>query len=122
MRLDRAISSRNSIGAVYTIDDSRATTATPLDPYGADLLNLREQVFSLQDTHVFSPAWLNTARFGFSRAGYFFTGEPTPGTPAASGARASWRGFRSAPSWSAAARRPIRRLSSDWRAATTAAT
>ena len=27
---------------------------------------------------------LNTARFGFSRAGYFFTGEPTPGTPAAS--------------------------------------
>ncbi len=27
---------------------------------------------------------LNTARVGFSRAGYFFTGEPTPGTPAAS--------------------------------------
>ncbi len=26
---------------------------------------------------------MNTARFGFSRAGYFFTGEPTPGTPAA---------------------------------------
>jgi hypothetical protein len=26
---------------------------------------------------------LNTARVGFSRAGYFFTGEPTPGTPAA---------------------------------------
>ena len=25
---------------------------------------------------------MNTARFGFSRAGYFFTGEPTPGTPA----------------------------------------
>src|SRR4029077_8298660 len=27
---------------------------------------------------------VNTARVGFSRAGYFFTGEPTPGTPAAS--------------------------------------
>ncbi len=26
---------------------------------------------------------MNTARFGFSRAGYFFTGEPTPDTPAA---------------------------------------
>src|SRR5258708_11598699 len=26
---------------------------------------------------------LNAARFGFWRAGYFFTGEPTPGTPAA---------------------------------------
>src|SRR5262249_20766029 len=32
--------------------------------------------------HVFSSSLLNTARFGFSRAGYFFTGLPTPGTPA----------------------------------------
>ncbi len=32
----------------------------------------------------FSGSLLNTARVGFSRAGYFFTGEPTPGTPAAS--------------------------------------
>ena len=39
---------------------------------------------SLEETHVFSPALLNQARVGFSRAGYFFTGEPTPGTPAAS--------------------------------------
>src|SRR5262249_56640957 len=31
-----------------------------------------------------SPTLLNTARVGYSRAGYFFTGEPTPGTPAAS--------------------------------------
>ena len=30
-----------------------------------------------------SPRLLNTARFGYSRAGYFFTGEPTPDTPAA---------------------------------------
>ena len=47
------------------------------------VLNLREQVLSLEETHVFSPSLLNVARFGFSRAGYFFTGEPTPGTPAA---------------------------------------
>jgi hypothetical protein len=33
---------------------------------------------------VFSPALLNQATFGYSRAAYFFTGEPTPGTPAAS--------------------------------------
>ena len=38
---------------------------------------------SLEETHIFSPSLLNTARFGYSRAGYFFTGEPTPGTPAA---------------------------------------
>ena len=36
-----------------------------------------------EETHVFSPTLLNTARVGYSRAGYFFTGEPTPGTPAA---------------------------------------
>ena len=40
-------------------------------------------MLSLEETHVFSPALVNTARFGYSRAGYFFTGEPTPGTPAA---------------------------------------
>src|ERR1700694_5451216 len=70
--------------AVYTNDDSSSVTATPFDPFSTDLVNLREQVFSLEETHVFSPNLVNTARFGFSRAGYFFTGEPTPGTPAAS--------------------------------------
>src|SRR5262249_49192368 len=29
------------------------------------------------------PSTVNLARIGYSRAGYFFTGEPTPGTPAA---------------------------------------
>ncbi len=85
LRLDHRFSSADSVGAVYTIDDSHSNTATPLDPYSTDLLTLREQVFSVQETHVFSPTLLNTARFGYSRAGYFFTGEPTPGTPAASG-------------------------------------
>src|SRR5208337_3462066 len=55
-----------------------------LNPYSTDILTLREQVLSLDETHVFSPTLLNTARFGYSRAGYFFTGEPTPGTPATS--------------------------------------
>src|SRR5262249_22905665 len=39
--------------------------------------------FSLDETHIFSPTFLNTARVGYSRASYFFTGEPTPGTAAA---------------------------------------
>jgi Carboxypeptidase regulatory-like domain len=82
-RFDHVFSNRDSAGAVYTVDDSDASTATPLDPFSTDLLTLREQVLSLQETHIFSPSLLNTARFGFSRAGYFFTGEPTPGTPAA---------------------------------------
>src|SRR5260221_13029383 len=70
--------------AIYTADDGDDFTATPLDPFSADIETLREQVLSLEQTHMFSPSLLNTARFGFSRAGYFFTGEPAPGTPAAS--------------------------------------
>ena len=82
-RVDHNFSPRDSLAAIYTVDDGRDFTATPLDPYSADILTLREQVLSVDETHVFSPNLLNTARVGFSRAGYFFTGEPTPGTPAA---------------------------------------
>ncbi|MGA8151754.1 MAG: carboxypeptidase regulatory-like domain-containing protein [Terriglobales bacterium] len=83
-RLDHIFSSRDSLAGVYTIDDGRDLTATTLDPYSTDVMSLREQVFSLEETHSFSSSALNVARVGFSRAGYFFAGEPTPGTPAAS--------------------------------------
>ena len=83
MRVDHTFSPKDSVAAIYTVDDGDDFTATPLDPFSSDVMTLREQVLSLEQTHVFSPALLNTARFGFSRAGYFFTGEPTPGTPAA---------------------------------------
>ncbi len=82
-RLDHVFSSRDSLAAVYTIDDGDDTTATTLNPYSTDLLTLREQVVSVEETHSFSSSTINVARVGFSRAGYFFTGEPTPGTPAA---------------------------------------
>ena len=82
-RLDHIFSGKDSAAAVYTVDDSGAVTATPFDAFFTDIVNLREQVFSLQETHVFSKSAVNTARFGFSRAGYFYTGEPTPGSPAA---------------------------------------
>jgi hypothetical protein len=83
-RVDHIFSEKDSVSANYTIDDGGDVTATPVNPYGSDILNLREQVLSIEETHVFSPTFLNTARFGYSRAGYFFAGEPTPGTPAAS--------------------------------------
>jgi len=83
VRFDHNISTRDSLASVYTIDDGDDYTETVLDPYSADILRLREQVFSLEETHTFSPSVLNVARVGYSRAGYFFTGEPTPGTPAA---------------------------------------
>jgi hypothetical protein len=84
LRLDQVFSPSDSLAAIYTIDDGGDITATPANPYSTDILNLREQVLSLEETHIFSPSLLNTARFGFSRAGYYFAGEPTPGTPAAS--------------------------------------
>lgn len=84
VRVDHIFSPKDSLSGIYTIDDGGDVTATPVNPYSSDILNLREQVLSLEETHVFSPSLLNTARIGYSRAGYFFTGEPTPGTPAAS--------------------------------------
>ncbi len=84
VRMDHNFSSNDTLSAAYTVDDGADVTATPADPYSTDYENLREQVFSLEETHIFSPSLLNTARFGYSRAGYYFTGIPTPGTPAAS--------------------------------------
>jgi hypothetical protein len=83
IRVDHIISTKDWLNTVYTIDDSADFTPTSTNAYSTDVESLREQVASLEETHTFSPNVLNTARFGYSRAGYFFTGEPTPGTPAA---------------------------------------
>jgi hypothetical protein len=83
-RVDRVFSEKDTLNAVYTIDDSADSTPTSTNFYSTDAESLREQVASLSETHVFSPTLLNQATAGYSRAAYFFTGEPTPGTPAAS--------------------------------------
>lgn len=82
-RIDHVFSNKDTLMAAYTADDSGSVTATTANAFSTDLVNLREQVASFEETHVFSPNVVNTVRFGFSRAGYFFTGEPTPGTSAA---------------------------------------
>ena len=83
-RLDHVFSEKDTLNVVYTIDDSSDFTPTSTNLFSADAETLREQVASIEETHILSPNFLNTARVGFSRAAYFFTGEPTPGTPAAS--------------------------------------
>ena len=72
-RADDSISGKDLLFGVYTVDDSAATTpsANPLS-YVSEAL--REQVASLQEQHVFSATLLNIARFGYSRAAFFFTG------------------------------------------------
>lgn len=93
VRLDHVFNPNDSGSIVYTVDDSFNQTATPADPYSTDLTTLREQVLSLQETHVITSSILNAARIGFTRAGYYFTGEPTPGSPAAT--PPSWCGTQS---------------------------
>jgi hypothetical protein len=84
VRVDHNFRPADTLFAVYTIDDSADNTPTSTNSYSSDIDSLREQVASLTETHVVSPRLLNQGTIGFSRAAYFFTGEPTPGTPAAS--------------------------------------
>jgi hypothetical protein len=72
-RFDDNLSASDLLFAVYTVDDSTATTPSA-NPLSFVDESLREQVASLEEQHVFSPTFLNTARLGFSRASYFFTG------------------------------------------------
>jgi hypothetical protein len=72
-RFDDNLASKDLLFAVYTVDDSRADTPSA-NPFSLVNESLREQVGSVQEQHVFSPSLLNTARLGYSRASYFFTG------------------------------------------------
>jgi Carboxypeptidase regulatory-like domain len=80
-RLDANLTPNDLLFGVYTIDDSDANTPSQ-NPYSTIYERLREQVLSDQEQHVFSPNLLNTVRFGYSRAAYYFTGQvpvPVPG-------------------------------------------
>jgi hypothetical protein len=72
-RFDDNLSGKDLLFGVYTVDDSAANTPSQ-NPLSLVDESLREQVVSLQEQHVFSPSLLNTARVGYSRASYFFTG------------------------------------------------
>lgn len=72
-RVDDNLSANDLLFAVYTVDDSAAHTPTQ-NPLSLIDESLREQVASIQEQHSFSPHFLNIARFGYSRASYFFTG------------------------------------------------
>jgi hypothetical protein len=76
-RFDYNLTPKDLFFAVYTVDDSTADTPTQ-NPFASINEDLREQVASLQEQHVFSPSLLNTARFGFSRASFFFLGSSSP--------------------------------------------
>ncbi len=70
-RLDHNISEKDTFTGVYTIDDSDGISPTT-NPFSVTDVYLREQVASLDETHIFSPTVLNKATFGFSRGGFYF--------------------------------------------------
>ena len=89
------IGDRDSLSAAYTIDDGNSLI--PLaDPLFGSYSMLRNQVASLQETHIFSPRMLNTFTAGFlargfqSRFGVVDVVSPTcPSSPAADRAASS---------------------------------
>jgi hypothetical protein len=72
-RFDTNLSKNDLLFAVYTVDDSTADTPTQ-NPLSRINEGQRALVASVQEQHVFSPSLLNTARFGYSRACFYFNG------------------------------------------------
>lgn len=75
-RLDHNFSDKDSFAGAYTVDDSYGHSPSN-NPYSFVDIFLREQVASLQETHVFSPTLLHKAILGFSRGGFYFNGGTT---------------------------------------------
>jgi hypothetical protein len=69
LRSDYILRDQDRLSAAYTIDDGGSLIPL-VDPLFGSFTALRSQVASLQETHVVSPRMLNTATFGFSRAGF----------------------------------------------------
>ena len=80
MRGDYTIGPEDSLAVSYTIDDG--TSLTPLgDPLFGSYLQLRNQILSVEETHLFSPNTINVFRAGVSRAAYdydSFSFQPFP--------------------------------------------
>jgi Carboxypeptidase regulatory-like domain len=68
-RLDYILGPRDTLSGAYTIDRGTSLLPQP-DPFFASALAVGSQVFSLQETHIFSPQVVNSATFGFSRASF----------------------------------------------------
>src|SRR5262249_7143683 len=66
---------KDQLTGSFTITDGDNTTPMANPTFGT-VLNLRNQIVSLQETHVFSPTVINTFTAGFSRASLHFATPP----------------------------------------------
>ena len=81
LRADYSPRDPDSLQASYTVDDGHSLV--PLsDPLFASYTTLRMQVASVEETHIVSPAILNTFRAGFSRAAFNLDSSPLASFPA----------------------------------------
>jgi hypothetical protein len=71
LRVDHIFSDRDSIGGSYLVDDGYNQTPQTNPNWGLNT-DIRSQVLSIQETHVFSPNVVNTFTAGFSRTTFFF--------------------------------------------------
>lgn len=81
VRLDHNFSDRDSLAVTYTFDDGNATTPAP-NPRSETFFENRQWVWSIGETHIFSPNLLSTLRVGVSRGSYFFDARPAIDMPA----------------------------------------
>ena len=65
-RLDHKISAKDSLFATYTYDDSPFTTQDGFDAVSI-LSEVTRHLAALEETHIFSPSLVNSARLGFNR-------------------------------------------------------
>lgn len=75
VRVDHGFSPKNNFFVRYTVDD--ADKIEPLNyPIVAIGSGSRNQYLTLEDTQVFSSAWVNTFRFSYARTNIFQRDEP----------------------------------------------
>ncbi len=75
LRSDYILGNRDTITGSYTIDDGNSIIPQS-DPLFGSAVALRNQVVSLQETHIVSPTFLNNFTAGFSRARFVFDSSP----------------------------------------------
>jgi hypothetical protein len=65
-RLDHRLTSKDNLVGTYMVDSAKSTAP---DTYDNVLLGAvsRRLLATLEDTHIFTPAFINTVRFGYSR-------------------------------------------------------
>ena len=71
LRVDHIFSQKDFVGVSYLVDDGY-NQSPQANPNWGQNTDIRSQVLSLQETHIFSPNVANVFTAGFSRATFFF--------------------------------------------------